>query len=152
MLSTVFFTQREEGKILSAAEAASAQKAIDLPVPEVSALLKALVAGQGLMIALIFIVTMILAYIFITRTSRPIETLTAFAKDIPTIDFAAEDDERSPIDGLPIQFNDEVGRLAESFVNMSAELRTRVRKLIEKAVARERRGTCGKGCGKGGRG
>ena len=111
---------------------------IAVPVLEIQEPAKALVTRQSLIITVIFLGSLILAYIFVTRTSRPLKMLASYAKDLPSIDFTAEEDERSPIDELPKKFHDEVGRLAESFVYMRAELRTKVRELIERTAAQER--------------
>jgi len=112
--------------------------AIAVPVLEIQEPAKALVMRQSIIIAMIFLGSLILAYIFVTRTSRPLKMLASYAKDIPSIDFTAEKDERSPIDELPAKFRDEVGRLAESFVFMRAELKTKVQELIEKTATQER--------------
>jgi signal transduction histidine kinase len=63
--------------------------------------------------------------------SRPLKKLTEYAKDIPSIDFTAEQDQGFPIENLPTKFNDEVGRLAQSFVFMEAELKKNIQKVIE---------------------
>jgi len=97
-----------------------------------------LVTRQLFIISAIFIASLIIAYIFGTRISRPLKMLASYAKDIPFIDFTAEEDETSPIDELPKKYHDEVGRLAESFVYMRAELRTKVRELTERTATKER--------------
>ena len=101
-----------------------------VPVLEIQEPAKALVTRQSVIIILIFIGSLILAYIFVTRTSRPLRMLASYAKDIPSIDFTAEKDEHSPIDELPGKFKDEVGRLAQAFVSMRTELRNNIQKLI----------------------
>jgi signal transduction histidine kinase len=68
--------------------------------------------------------------------------LTSYAKDIPTIDFTKPEEKGTPIQHLPEKFKDEVGRLAESFVFMEAELKKNIQQVIvttqlQKAAAEE---------------
>ena len=85
------------------------------PVAEIQESAKQLLGRQSLIIGLIFLGSIVAAY----------------AKDIPMIDFTDSEHKESPIKNLPGEFKDEVGRLAESFVFMEAELKKNVQRLIE---------------------
>ena len=112
--------------------------AVAVPVPEIQAPAKALVTRQSIIISLIFFGSLIVAYVLVSRTSKPLNLLAAYAKKLPAIDFTAAEEEESPIDQLPKKFKDEVGRLAESFVFMKSELKKNVRELVETTAAKER--------------
>jgi sigma-B regulation protein RsbU (phosphoserine phosphatase) len=112
--------------------------AVGVPVREIKLPAKKLVTQQSYIIAMIFIGSLIVAYILVTRISRPLNLLASYARELPTTDFTAEDKESSPIEALPAKFRDEVGRLAESFVFMKAELRKNIKNLMETTAAKER--------------
>ena len=104
---------------------------VAVPVEEIQKPAKDLVTRQSIIITMIFIGSLIAAFFLVSKMSRPLKLLASYAKDIPSIDFTRPQDERSPIADLPTRFNDEVGRLAESFVYMEAELKKNVQKVIE---------------------
>jgi signal transduction histidine kinase len=107
------------------------------PVEEIQQPAKDLVTRQSIIISLIFIGSIIAAYILVSKTSRPLKLLTSYAKDIPSIDFTAEEEEGSLIEELPIKFKDEVGRLAESFMFMRTELKKNVQKVLVTRLKKE---------------
>jgi signal transduction histidine kinase len=101
------------------------------PVSEIQESAKKLLGRQSLIIGLIFLGSIVAAYAFVTKISNPLKNLAEYAKDIPSIDFTDSRQSESPIKDLPGKFKNEVGRLAESFVFMEAELKQNVQKLIE---------------------
>ncbi|MFC1821810.1 cache domain-containing protein [Thermodesulfobacteriota bacterium] len=104
---------------------------VAVPVDEIQEPANILVRRQSYIIGLLFLGSLVAAFMLVSRISRPLKILASYAKDIPSIDFTAKEDEKSPIDDLPRKFRDEVGRLAESFVFMKDELRKNIRRLIE---------------------
>ncbi len=101
-----------------------------VPVSEIQAPAKALVASQSLIISAILIGSLIAAFILVSRISRPLKMLATYVKDLPSIDFTSGEED-SLITELPVKYKDEVGRLAESFVLMRTELKRNVRKLMD---------------------
>lgn len=111
--------------------------AVAVPVEEIQQPAKDLVKRQSIIISVIFLGSLIAAYILVSRTSHPLKLLALYAKDIPSIDFTAKKEESSPIEELPIKFNDEVGRLAQSFIFMKAELKKNIQKVIATRLKKE---------------
>ncbi len=112
--------------------------AVSVPVPEIQAPAKAVVTRQSIIITMIFLGSLVIAYFLVSRTSRPLNMLASYAKNLPSMDFTAVQEEDSPIDELPDKFRDEVGRLAKSFVFMKSELKKNVQELVETTAAQER--------------
>jgi signal transduction histidine kinase len=103
---------------------------IAVPVREIEKPVKNLVTQQSIIIALIFLMSLLTAYFFVSRLSRPLRLLTSYAKDLPSIDFTDGTKTESKIHHLPQQYRDEVGRLAESFVFMESELKKNIQQVI----------------------
>lgn len=112
--------------------------AVAVPVREIQLPAKALVTRQSFIISLIFLGSLMAAYLLVTRVSHPLNLLASYARELPTTDFTAEVEETSPIDAMSARYKDEVGRLAESFVFMTDELRKNVKELMETTAAKER--------------
>jgi len=111
-----------------------------VPVEEINLPAKTLITRQSYIIAIIFLGSLIVAFILVSRIARPLNLLASYAKELPTHDFTAdaEMESESPISGLPAKFKDEVGRLAGSFVFMETELKKNIRDLMETTAAKER--------------
>ena len=92
---------------------------------------------QGLMFV-IFLLSALAAYAFVKRISQPLEQLAAHAGKLATQDFSEPATGPSDIDHLPKKSQDEVGKLAESFIMMERALRQSVRELKETTAAKER--------------
>ena len=112
--------------------------AVAVPIQEIQLPAKTLVTRQSFIISLIFLGSLIVAYLLVLRVSHPLNLLASHARELPKTDFTAEEEEGSPIDALSTKFKDEVGRLAESFVFMRSELRKNVKELMETTAAKER--------------
>ena len=112
--------------------------AVAVPVQEIQAPAKALVTRQSLIITLMFFGSLIAAFFLVSKISRPLNILTSYAKELPSYDFTSDDKKDNTIDKLPTKYKDEVGRLAESFVFMKAELKKNIQHAIESTAARER--------------
>lgn len=111
--------------------------AVAVPEREIQAPAQSLVTRQSLIIALIFFGSLTAAYFVVTKISRPLNTLAAHAKELSSHDFTTEEEEQQSIDELPVRYKDEVGRLAESFVHMKAELKRNVQRAIASATQKE---------------
>lgn len=103
---------------------------IAVPIHEIQKPVKSLVTQQSAIIACIFFLSLLTAYFFVSRLSRPLRLLTSYAKDLPFIDFTSMATNESKIKHLPEKFKDEVGRLAESFVFMESELKKNIQQVI----------------------
>ncbi len=108
------------------------------PLQEIRSPARHLVLQQGYIITAIFIVSLVAVFILVIRISRPLDTLTRYAKDISSHDFTNVDTDASPIDDLPKKYKDEVGRLAKALLFMKAELTANIRDLVAATAARER--------------
>jgi len=97
----------------------------------------AVVRQQGL-ILIIFIISIILAYILVNRISQPLRRLTEHAKKLASYDFSKVGDIEADIEPLTIKSRDEIGELAESFIYMEEELRKSIKNLTETTAAKER--------------
>jgi sigma-B regulation protein RsbU (phosphoserine phosphatase) len=111
---------------------------IAVPVDEIQAPATRLVTRQSIIIAVIFAFSLIAAIFMVASLSRPLNLLAEYAKELPHQDFISDMDMSSPIDGLPQTYRDEVGRLAESFIYMRAELKKNIHGLMDAIAARQR--------------
>ena len=105
--------------------------AVAVPVQEIHEPANAIVTRQSAVIMIIFLISLIAAYFLMSRISRPLKRLAAYAKEIPLQDFTDHNVGIIAPDDLPIKSNDEVGHLAESFMMMKAELRKNIQEVIE---------------------
>lgn len=104
---------------------------VAVPVEEIEAPVSNIVTRQTLIISLIFVGSLIAAYLMVIKISRPLKLLAEHAKEVPKQDISTISEWESPIAHLTISSKDEVGHLAESFVYMETELRKNIQKLIE---------------------
>ena len=92
---------------------------------------------QGLMFV-IFLLSALAAYALVKRISQPLKQLAVHAGKLATQDFSEPVTGPSDIGHLPKKSQDEVGKLAESFITMELALRQSVRELKETTAAKER--------------
>jgi signal transduction histidine kinase len=105
---------------------------IAVPISEVKAPAKALVARQSIIVVSIFLASMLAAFYMVSKIAKPLDMLAEYAKELPKHDFTKlEENHTSKIDSLPVTYNDEVGRLAEAFIFMRGEIKKNVLKTIE---------------------
>jgi sigma-B regulation protein RsbU (phosphoserine phosphatase) len=93
---------------------------------------------QIFLVVLICLVSIAVAYLLVDRISRPLKSLTAYAKDLPSRDFTAPTEPDVGVPGLYRGYRDEVGRLAAAFDFMEKSLRTNIQELIVTTAAKER--------------
>jgi signal transduction histidine kinase len=101
-----------------------------VPVKELQYSVGNLVKKQSGIIGLILIMSLVVAYFFVSRLSRPLKFLTSYAKNIPSLDFTGIEESESGISHLPEISQDEVGKLAESFIYMETELKKNIQQVI----------------------
>ena len=95
------------------------------------------VKQQGLMFA-IFILSIVVAYVLVNRISRPLNQLADYTHSLASHDFAAGLVIPAEIEALPQKSKDEIGKLAESFINMERTLQRYLKDLEETTATKER--------------
>jgi signal transduction histidine kinase len=108
------------------------------PLDEIQTPARTLVARHSKIIGLLFALMLVVTFLVVTRMSKPLKNLTAYAKALPTVDFTSERADGDMIVSLPARHKDEVGRLAEAFLYMKNELRKNILRTIETTAAKER--------------
>jgi sigma-B regulation protein RsbU (phosphoserine phosphatase) len=99
---------------------------------------KNLVFRQIFIITVIFFSSLPIIFFLVKRFTSPLKVLASYAEEIPSQDLTTTTEEDNPIDQFPVRYRDEIGRLAESFLKMKAELKNSIRSMIEAAKATER--------------
>ncbi|WP_241235008.1 response regulator [Amphritea opalescens] len=103
--------------------------AVVLPVSEIAAPGRAVVAQQSLIIGLIFLASIGAAFILIYRMASPLNTLAAYAKSLPDQDFIRPAQQSCHVKRLAERKSDEIGRLAESFLFMEKAIRNTIQQV-----------------------
>ena len=96
------------------------------------------VLRQQILIFAIFLVSIIGAYVLVNRISRPLNQLTDYTHSFASRDFDPDVSVPTEIEALPRQSKDEIGKLAESFINMKRKLQGYLNDLRETTAAKER--------------
>ncbi len=112
--------------------------AVVVPVVEIEAPGNAMLKRQMIVIGLIFLVSTVFTFVFVSKISKPLKVLSDYAKLLPKVDFTKESKSSDQIAKLPLKYTDEVGRLAQSFVFMEKELKKNITAAIESTAAKER--------------
>lgn len=110
---------------------------VTVPVSEIKLPAKKIVSKLSSLIIIILFCSIIIAVWLVHRISEPLNILADHVKEFSTIDFTQDDQETSSIDQLPLKNNDEIGRLAESFIFMKKTLRENIKQLIETTAINE---------------
>ncbi len=92
----------------------------------------------GMVFLAILLVSLIVAWAFSVRLTRPLQQLTDFARILPEQDLSTASPIPPHIAHLPQNQPDEVGRLAATFMFMDKELREKVASLVQETSSRER--------------
>lgn len=112
---------------------------VAVPVDEIEAPVNRLVVRQSYIVVFIVILSLIVTFILVSKISNPLITLTNYAKNLPKVDFTSDSiDQNQEILSFTKKYKDEVGRLAESFIYMTDQLRINVSNAIESNAAKER--------------
>ena len=108
-----------------------------VPVEEIAAPGRDVVASQSMIIVLIFLFSIGAAFILVYRMAKPLNTLASYAKALPDQNFMKPNSDSKTIQQLAVKNRDEVGRLADSFLFMEMAIRStiqEVRKEKETAI------------------
>jgi len=111
---------------------------VTVPLEEIKRPARELVFKQSLIIAAILLLSLIIIRIIVGKIASPLKLLALHAKNLPNQDFTKESQKDNSIQDLPMQYNDEVGELASSFIFMEAELKTNIKNLVQVTAAREK--------------
>lgn len=109
-----------------------------IPETELQAPAQALVRRQSVLIAGIFVLSVIAAIGFAQLILRPLGLLATEAKQLAQQDLTTPTYTPQRIETLTRKYTDEVGALAAAFLFMQAELKNNVRRLLETTAAKER--------------
>ncbi|WP_428033257.1 ATP-binding protein [Amphritea sp.] len=110
--------------------------AVVVPVEEIAAPGRAVVAQQSLIIGLIFLASISAAFILVLRMAAPLNSLASYAKSLPDQDFIRPGEQSQKILNLALKNPDEIGRLAESFLFMEKAIRSTIQQVHkEKEIA-----------------
>lgn len=109
-----------------------------VPRDDLTAPARHLIHRQALIFAGTLLVALALAWYLATRISRPLDTLTRYARSLPEQDLTAPAEPPEQVARLPERHPDEVGRLAASFLFMQRKLGENVARLMQETSARER--------------
>ena len=108
-----------------------------VPSAEVSAPAVALVQRQVVIFAVVLAASLLLAWLFATRITRPLLRLATYAHALPEQDFTREAGDGQALRSLG-RLRSEVGRLARAFLFMERSLRDNIRALLDTTRAKER--------------
>lgn len=103
--------------------------AVVVPIAEISAPGRTVVAQQSLIIGLIFMISIGAAFILVFRMARPLNILASYAMSLPDQDFIRPADQSKKVMNLAQRNKDEVGRLAESFLFMEVAIRKTIQQV-----------------------
>ncbi|WP_256977778.1 SpoIIE family protein phosphatase [Bordetella genomosp. 10] len=109
-----------------------------VPQSDFTAPAMALLHRQALIFGSTLLLALLLAWMFAIRIVRPLEQLTGYARRLPQQNLTAAANVPDHIAALPQQRQDEVGRLAASFLFMNRRLRENIGRLMQETSARER--------------
>jgi phosphoserine phosphatase RsbU/P len=97
----------------------------------------ALFQQQGLML-LIFLVSVVIAYLLVNRISQPLNLLADHARSLAASDFSDAPNVPASIEALSRTSKDEIGNLAGSFVHMEHALQRSIENLKQATAAKQR--------------
>ena len=80
--------------------------AVVVPVVEIEAPGKAVLQRQMIVIGLIFLVSTVFTFIFVSKISKPLKVLSDYAKLLPKVDFTRESKSSDQIAKLPLKYTD----------------------------------------------
>lgn len=109
-----------------------------VPAAEIQAPAEALVRRQSVVIAGVFLLSILAAVLLVRHISGPLVVLAEQARELAGQDLTTDDYDPGQIAGLTQKYRDEVGALAGSFLFMQEELKKNVRSLVETTAAKER--------------
>lgn len=109
-----------------------------VPRSDLLAPARALLRQQGLVFLIALTIALALAWIFASRLVRPLNLLTAYARELPEGELTEPRPVPPAIAALPERHRDEVGRLARTILFMERSLHANVQRLMRQTSERER--------------
>ncbi|WPD22441.1 MAG: PP2C family protein-serine/threonine phosphatase [Candidatus Electrothrix scaldis] len=100
-------------------------------------LAQALLFHTGIGLCFIFII-LLLCWSVVHKYISPIGKLAAFTKELASTDFQLSEEKREELTFIKEQYTDEVGQLAEAFLEMQGKLTEYIHNLQETTAAKER--------------
>lgn len=111
---------------------------VTVPVAEIKLPAKKIISKQSTYIGIVLLCSILITAWIVSRISRPLNLLSEHAKKFSNLDFTSDDQDDSSIEALGLKHNDEVGRLADSFLFMKTQLRKNIKQLIQTTAQNER--------------
>jgi len=113
---------------------------VTVPVSEIKLPVKRIVSKQTTLIAIVLLCSLLITAWLVSQIAKPLNLLSEHAKAFSSADLMDDEKEESDtaIAVLPEKFNDEVGRLAASFIYMKTRLKENVKQLVETTAKNER--------------
>lgn len=112
---------------------------VTVPINETKQPARAIASKQSVLICVILFVSILLAAWLVSRISKPINSLANWVKEFSTSDLTQkEGKEVLNIQKLATQHKDEVGHLAQAFVQMNSQLRENIAQLMKTTADNER--------------
>jgi sigma-B regulation protein RsbU (phosphoserine phosphatase) len=102
-----------------------------------AAIWSAILSQQSLMFV-IFVLSILVAYLLVNRVSQPLNQLTAYVKQLATRDFSLPGASHVDTALLPLDSKDEIGDLATAFLSLERDLQQSIEHLKATTVAKER--------------
>jgi len=96
------------------------------------------IIGQQSLMFVIFLASIVVARLLVSRVSQPLSKLTEYVKQLTAHDFSLPASVQSALELLPGKSRDEVGELAASFIHMEQALQQSIQNLKETTAANER--------------
>lgn len=110
---------------------------VTVPISEIKLPAKNIVSKLSSIIVIILLCSIVLTAWLVSRISKPLNILSEHVKEFSNVDFTQDNEEHSSIEHLSLDNNDEVGRLAESFIFMKKTLRENIKELIRTTAINE---------------
>ena len=96
------------------------------------------IIGQQSLMFVIFLASIVVARLLVSRVSQPLSKLTEYVKQLTAHDFSLPAAVQSDLELLPGKSRDEVGELAASFIHMEQALQQSIQNLKVTTAAKER--------------
>jgi HAMP domain-containing protein len=96
------------------------------------------ILSQQSLMFVIFVLSVLGAYLLVNRVSQPLNQLTAYVKQLAARDFSLPEAAHIDTTSLPLDSKDEIGDLATSFLSLERDLQQSIEHLKATTAAKER--------------
>ncbi len=104
----------------------------------IRAAIQSAIISQQVLMLVIFLLSVLGAYLLVNRISQPLNQLTAYVQQLATRDFSTPGDQQTDVTLLPLNSKDEIGELAASFLSLEHDLQQSIENLKATTAAKER--------------